>query len=470
MDCLLTDIIKNPNYELYAEEYYLGTDFYSNGSARLNGILWTPYCGDFNLSLSRSSLSGDRVDIQPFLNYIENTIFTFSNFEDIKFALNGNNEEALLLHQLVCKHQIQDNVPFHHLPLPSDHCFFRQKPDETAVENIFAAKLFLKHCKENLVNLSQQDKKNLDTHQWLDNLNVHFTFQLLNDDNLEVKFADKTVQFIIDENLNEKITVNGVLKGVYYYSLATSDKEYSLVLKRSRILDVYTRPYNFTLLKAFGNKIEIVPLYTETSWWSFVEKFSPVLPNLDNTEIECHLEDHSLVTIPEFISLHDVKRSCDVYSAPTVFISTHEKSKPKFRKVAIRTDDAFVSRDQGYYVELASNLIRHQRRLNGKNLLLIESCLWYELIPGQRGRDLFDVYKDNLNNIPTGDIVGVAGDNLPTYLLSSNSQIMKLRKRRKVMKTPSFTYLSREFKISQVFLFYPLKPNAHIDFNRIGNI
>ena len=38
------------------------------------------------------------------------------------------------------------------------------------------------------------------------------------------------------------------------------------------------------------------------------------------------------------------------------------------------------------------------------------------------------------------------------------------------MKTPSFTYLSREFKISQVFLFYPLKPNAHIDFNRIGNI
>ena len=101
MDCLLTDIIKNPNYELYAEEYYLGTDFYSNGSARLNGILWTPYCGDFNLSLSRSSLSGDRVDIQPFLNYIENTIFTFSNFEDIKFALNGNNEEALLLHQLV---------------------------------------------------------------------------------------------------------------------------------------------------------------------------------------------------------------------------------------------------------------------------------------------------------------------------------------------------------------------------------
>ena len=103
-------------------------------------------------------------------------------------------------------------------------------------------------------------------------------------------------------------------------------------------------------------------------------------------------------------------------------------------------------------------------------MLLIESCLWYELIPGQRGRDLFDVYKDNLNNIPTGDIVGVAGDNLPTYLLSSNSQIMKLRKRRKVMKTPSFTYLSREFKISQVFLFYPLKPNAHIDFNRIGNI
>ena len=113
--------------------------------------------------------------------------------------------------------------------------------------------------------------------------------------------------------------------------------------------------------------------------------------------------------------------------------------------------------------------MRHIGRLNGEFLLLVESGLWYDLLPSTEGKKIFDLYKDKLDRIEDSDVFGVYGSAFPKYLLCENTQVMKIRKSRKLLVTPTFTTLSEEYKYAQVALFYPLKPRTSIDVDRIGD-
>ena len=77
--------------------------------------------------------------------------------------------------------------------------------------------------------------------------------------------------------------------------------------------------------------------------------------------------------------------------------------------------------------------MRHIGRLNGEFLLLVESGLWYDLLPSTEGKKIFDLYKDKLDRIEDSDVFGVYGSAFPKYLLCENTQVMKIRKSRKLL-------------------------------------
>ena len=333
----------------------------------------------------------------------------------------------------MCKYQTDYNISPDRLPLPSNETILRRLPQNESLENISTCKSFLRFCKTNLLNLSLEEKQNLDTIEWLQNLSKHSKFTYVNESKLQLEIQGKCFQFCIDENLTSFIARMGSFDGVYHFSLTMceEEEEFSIVLKRIRIQDCYVLPYNYILLKSFQSRIDVVPLYSEKAWWKFEEKYTeedPVIDFEDDEEtVENLLTNHSLVSLPELFTLSDSKRFVEYYSAPIQFIAAFKELKRRFKKIKTRVEGSYKCPKSNYYEELSNNVFRHMSRLNGENVLLVENCLWYDLLQKGPGSIKFNIYKDNFGKIPDGEIFGVSGDPLPEYILCANEQVLKLR-------------------------------------------
>ena len=102
-----------------------------------------------------------------------------------------------------------------------------------------------------------------------------------------------------------------------------------------------------------------------------------------------------------------------------------------------------------HFQELSNNVLRHFSRLNGQNILLCESCLWYDVLESKKGEEIYNAFEGNLTKIPEGPVLSVYGESLPTYIICKNKQVLKLRRSRRIMQIPCFTTLSREDKYSK---------------------
>ena len=73
-----------------------------------------------NETLSSSSLNGQEVDYQDYIQHISRTVMTTSNVEELKDLLNITETEAKSLSDTVKKYQVQsNNQPVQNLKLPS---------------------------------------------------------------------------------------------------------------------------------------------------------------------------------------------------------------------------------------------------------------------------------------------------------------------------------------------------------------
>ena len=170
--------------------------------------------------------------------------------------------------------------------------------------------------------------------------------------------------------------------------------------------------------------MEIVPVNSASSWWKMQEKFSPSLPDLENSGLNHEiLSTHAPVSVTELFALTDPHKIADIYSSPVVYIATFENQKPKFKKVQTKTNETFSCDRGGYFVQLSSNVQRHFERINGVNLTLVETCLWFELLEKKAGDEIYECYKGKVEKIPRGEVIGLDGDPYPTYILCSNGQL-----------------------------------------------
>lgn len=256
--------------------------------------------------------------------------------------------------------------------------------------------------------------------------------------------------------------------GLYHYALSCSYKSYSVVMRRHYILDCFTVPYNSTLLKAFNDKVEVMPLYSMLDYCKMEEKYEVHFDTVEDPIVSRLLSNHRVGPLSELFALADNKKIKTINSAPLEYISTYEKHTPKFKKIAVQTEVSYEMPGKGFFQELSSNVLRHACRLNGSDVLLAESSLYYDVLLQKETLELLELYKDHLDKIPRGNIMGISGQYLPSYIICQNNQILKLRSKMKVLQIPDFQPLSKEYMYSRVLLYYPLKPGEKIDSNRLG--
>lgn len=207
-----------------------------------------------------------------------------------------------------------------------------------------------------------------------------------------------------------------------------------------------------------------------SEWWQFEAKNAAITPTTyENPEITKLLASHRIVPLTEFLFLSDPHRFKDIFSSSTEFVSTYPERKSIFRKVTIPTDETFYVEGKGHFELLSNNIARHFCRLNAIELLLVETVLWFDLMPKQPGSEIYELYKDKTSKIPTGTVTGIYNTLLPTYILCKNFQVLKLRKSRKTLKYPTFQPETEQYKFAKILLYYPFHPNTDIDTDKIGN-
>ena len=464
----LKEFIGNKNFELYSEDYFCGIDFYLNGNARLNGLLWTFECNILNEELSSISLNGKKLEMPDFLQYVENSILTSVNSQCIKDALGISEEESIRIKNIAETCQLDLNMSEEYVELPSYSTMFRSKPNDECYMNLHSSRTLLSTLKTMLMQLSDEEKLSLTTEEWLLNVNKDIRFASPDELTLNVHIVGRELTFRIDERLGESIDKLGYFFGLYHYSLSCSQEENSIVMKRLRISDCFTVPFNATLLKAFAEKIEIIPIYSIQEYYQFQDKYFEQPPNIENTELSVFFESHALVSIVELYALMDNKRIKDINSVSTEYISAYQNNKPKFKKVQGPTENSYELTGYGHFEKLSNNILRHFGRINGQELLLVETALNYDPMPKQQGLEIFNLYKENIHKIPNGTITGVYNVIFPTYILCDNKQVLKLRRKRKCLQIPNFNTLSDEEKYGRILLYYPIRPGQHIDVDRLG--
>ena len=462
------NFIKNKSFPFSSDDFFCRIDFYLNGDAHLSGCLWSFECNIINEELSSASLEGKTLEMNDFLQYAETSILTSVCSSSIKDSLGVTDEEAIRIQNLAQKHQVNLHLPLEQILLPSFLTMYRIKPEEDAESNLSTSKIFLDICKNLLIKLSDEEKLSFSTEDWLDNISERARFNVTEDSKLSIEMDGRTLSFIIDDRLNEKMSQNSCFIALYHYCLSCSHKQYSIVLKRLKIMDCFTYAYNIDILKAFSGKIEFLPIFGINQWYRFEEKYSTPPPNVEDNEISNLLDTHVFVSLTEFFALMDPKKIKDIYSAPVEYISVHEEIKRKYKKVKVPSDISFEYPGLGHFEELSNNILRHAGRLNGRDLLLSETCLHYDVMTQREGAEIYEMYREKLSRIPNGDVVGIAGQPLPTYLLCKNGQILKLRKKMKIMDIPYFHTLSKEYKFARISLYYPIAPGEVIDTDRLG--
>ena len=209
----IQNFVKNKNFQLNSQDYYCGISYNLDGTANINGILWTLECSQFNKHLSLHSLTGQNFDSDNFLAYIQRNILTACNTVDIQTILNITTEEAVKIKDLVMKFQLKMNMK-EELPLPSFECFLTVVPPYQARENIAKSEEFLDLCRSHLVNLKHEEKENMSTYEWLNVLSRTSKFTLLHNDRMiEIEMTESKLIFIIEERMSKLIQDYGSFIG-----------------------------------------------------------------------------------------------------------------------------------------------------------------------------------------------------------------------------------------------------------------
>ena len=352
--------------------------------------------------------------------------------------------------------------------LPSYETMFRLKPNAECFMNIHSSRTLVSIFKVLLMNLSREDKLSLTTEEWLLKISRDARFTAPDESMIIINMNGTELTFRVDDRLSMSINKLGSFIGLYHYTLTCSTEEHSIIMRRLRISDCFTIPYNSTLMKAFGEKMEIIPIYSIHEYWEFHDKYLEIQPKLEDTEISSFIETHALVSLVELYALTDNKRIKDVNSVATEYISAYEKNKPKFKKVPTPTETSYELPGFGYFEKLSSNILRHFGRMNAEFLLLAETSLYYDAMSKTDGLEIFNIYKDKIQKVPNGTITGVYDQIFPMYILCDNKQVLKLRKKRKCLQIPHFTTLSDEEKYGRILLYFPIRPGQNIDMERLG--
>ena len=470
MNGLVTHFLRNSTCDITAKEYYVGVKFTPTGTACIEALIWTETCDKFNEKASECSLTNGHIDAKEYLTHISKTVMTTSSVSELKHLLNITETEAEDLSNSVKNFQVEsNNQPVETLKLPSLECMLTVTPSSDYMSNLLASEKLLIFLRQKLHTTSIEDKIKLTTLEWLNRMETFIDMDI-DDQYITLDLDDEIIEFKKDNRLAELMTEFTEFKGIYQYALTCSRTNDTVILKRISLIESYTTPYNPLILKAFNQRMEITPVNSYNQWDLFQQKYEKPSPQLENSDLSGLLSNHRLISIVEFIGLCDPLKIRDIQSSSTEFVSTYMTIKPKFKKTKFRDDKIFNDEEGEMYLPLSSCLLRHNSRINGKNLLLVETVLNYEVLTKKESKETFEIYKENKDKIPVSEIKSVYGtENMPKYILCGEESVLRIRSKMKVLEVPHFPKDTLEFKYSMTLLYFPLAPNTKIDVERIDD-
>ena len=478
-------IVKNQSTELRSDDYFFCPSFDKDGNGFVNGVIWPLSLHDINKELHESSYCNEKLSEklkQETSDFFAQTLSTSSDKNELQSQHDLTDNEVKDLLKLINTYQIdlQRKDP----PLPALKYLWCQR--ESSNQNIASAETLKIFMRGHLINLSIQEKENLSTLDWITSLlNKEIRLET-NNSSIFVHFPKKTVKFFKDDNMMSEIEIlrrDELLSewcdfiGLYHYSQSICNEEL-VIFKRTKVIECFTNMFNPFVLRAVRSTVAVSPVYGNIPL-----RFNTLSlandKNMSNSDAALSaLESHSEISLGELFLLTDSQKGKIETNRAVVFVNSSPTRKLVFNKIkkGNRNENSFrcEGNDKEYFDQAFDVVTRHNERLNGQQLLLVETASYYNQLEKEKADMYYEYYYNDLEKIPEDKIYChksvMNGKPLPKYILCKNKQVLELRQYRKIVSYPTFEEDTYESRFSRVLLYYPLKPGLDLQTVDIGNL
>ena len=459
MKSFISNIIKCPASSFFSEDYHFQTVFNEDGSIKVVGVTWPEKMKKMNLikvdeSISETDLKSIQKD---YLELVGNNILTTSQVDVLKERFHMSETEAQEIANMVVKHQIHfcqscpkcedPELPSLELSLTVTSNNLGNIVTITRLRNLFIRKL---------KNLSLEDLETLGTMEWVEELSELVERSEINENNMwSLQIEDEEFELSVDEVLTGLIQKHQLcpLAAAYQYCIicVPSPEVLKVILKRERLIEAFTEPYNIFYLKAANSPISIKSVQGGRDFKNF--KFRGTTPF---SYFPADLLHHSNISLTEVVCLTDEIIKNVKTSSSIDYIYTGPDVMSLFKKVDRKTDKSYsVDGLDNMFLELQeSKVTKYFQRLNGLDLLLSEFAVFYEFLGDEKSEIQFEIYREKVEKIEDSTETSVMGkEALPELIIIENGSVFQKRSKAKFLQYPEFDVNSYEYRYSQLLLF-----------------
>ncbi len=459
LDTFIQEILKCQSSPLYSKEYFFQIRFQLDGVAIVQGVFWPVFLEKINYSLVENQSSRlDKKLLTEVTNHLEKAISCSSDAQvaQAQFELSFVGARSLVGDVNKFQVHIDENIP-DSKRLPSLMTMICETPEK--LENLIVSKRLLKWMEQELASLSAEELLETSTYRFLENLydNIDESGELIidgsNEERWKLVLNGEEFIFIVESKLNELMEQfqDLLISPFYHFALWCVDPEekFSFVLKRLELADSRTDSYNPLFLKACNNSTVVQPCYGGVKW-----KFTETV----GTDPLEGPTDHEEISFHEVLALTDAKKFKIRSSRPFAFVFSGPSKMLLMKKIPEFKESCFqVDGEAGSFYEHQQTIVsRYFARINGKKMLLSEFAIHYDYMGVEGSEKNFEMLRANIENISKSDKEKsiIEESPYPDYIICDHGDVLKKRKKFKILKHPLYDPDSYDFKHSKVLLFY----------------
>ena len=501
LDAFVQEILKCQSSPLYSKEYYFWIRFRSDGVAIVRGVFWPLFLEKINHDLATKSIRQvEKKILIDLANDLDKAVSCSSDIQVTQAQFELSNIGTRSLVDNVKKFQVQVDTGDDR-KMPSLMTIICEVPEK--LENLPVSKRLLQWIKQELNSLSPEELAETSTHQFLENLydNIDESSEVVvngrHEEFWKLVIDDEEYIFVVESKLKEFMDQfqNLLIAPFYHFALWCLDPEEKIlvILKRLMLSDIHTNSYNPLFLKACDSSILVKPCFYSEPYWEMSTDPEAGPGDSDSglgevgagslevgqsqvsgpAEVDAEgdergpgpadiLPDHEAISFHEVLALADSKKMRIRSSRPFGFVYSGPSKMLLLKKVPEFNESCFqVDGLVGIFFETQPTIVsRYFSRLNGKNMLLSEFAIFFEYIGADESQKMFGMLRANMDTISNSEHQAsiIEGTPYPDFVLCENGDVLKRRKRFKILKYPSYDPESFDFKHSKVLLFYyPLR-------------
>ena len=464
-------ILEAPDSGFHTQNFKLFLVFDTNGIGSIVGSFWPDNFNEVNIDAAQHF--GEVTKKEELINVVNKNVCCTGNVELLRNKLGISKEEANVISSLVIENQLQlkgDGQDCSVIGMPSLETLLIESCSSS---NLIASKRFLDLIKKFLGRMDYNEKKRKRTTSFLEEVWGKSEGYISDDfKSIEINIEDEDlVKFYIDERFTDFLDkyADSPLTAAYHYALTCCGNEdhSTMVLERLWIIDCYVLPFNSMFLKVIpSGQVHVVN--STALFESFFLDNRPVTVTDEKFDSRTLLS-HRFISLQEAISLSDSSIKRVNSSSKEVFVNAKPNRNLVFRKSNKIDEQNFKmigSREQ--FELLGSIITRHFTRYNiEEKILLSETAVWYDFIGKERSREVSETYR-NLE-IPRSDDDSIYGFKLPQFILCSNGDVLKKRKRKNIIILPN-CWSDYNVMYQKCLLFFPIKSENELVHGNIRNM